>query len=492
MPGKPKPPSSDSCTYEPKISVICALPDHRDRCEEVLKSWLGGQDLSASEYEFLLISGPEDAHELERLSPFLRSQDRAWVELDDGILYLMHRGASEASGDILLFTESHCLAHPECLSAVARYFEERGHILGQCFHINFLENRYAELEQRLEGPKKNLEDEPYWNFVRKRAFAIRRSLYFEAGGFEHEFEYFSERAFARTLFNMGHRSEFILDALIFHYNTSSLSSMREHHEDYARGMCRYRETVPSHEAEQSFGPNPIWDEREWYRSGSRMQFLRSAFFSWLCQDSGKTSGFLKFTARSLVPLRMEIAGNWLLAEMAALLTKASRGAGDSAFHWYTQYWRRIVRGKQLRTVLEAFLDSKDGELDPVTGETRWPARDIRSLPHWGFFEFENLKEEFRWTNRFAMITLPPVRPDSMELVLKFHIASPDPVESGLDIRLHGGEGMWNPATRTWRCVVAKSSEPTPVAIICWNPRRFPGDSRELGIAVESIELLRAG
>ncbi|MDF1823012.1 MAG: glycosyltransferase family A protein [Verrucomicrobiales bacterium] len=483
----------NTAKQQSEISIVFPLPDHRGYFDEILDSWLSDQTAHPADYEILLVSGPGDAALLHSLKPRLREHDKSWVEDSDDILYLMDRAARKARGKIILFSESHCLAHPECVQMVNRHFSDESKQLGQCFHINILENRYAELEQRLEGAGTGSIDEPYWNLVRKRGFAIRRELYLSVGGFPHEFRYFSERAFAYLLFREGHKSEFIKDAVIYHYNTSSLAQMAEHHQDYAEGMCLYRDTMPSRVAEEAFGPLPIWDGRAWYDHHSRSNALRAIFRSWLSSGLAGGTSFFRFALKAFRPLSIDASVNEVRIIAAAVLTTFSKGSCDRALHWYTRYWKGIVKRIHLRTISENSRKNHNTAQAKIPRHFKWGAGNLTDLPHWGFHSLETHdKREMRWTEPFAQLIIPVATPGKVELIITLHSAGPGPDESKLDVRLRNQAilrlGEWDEERRIWRGELHADSHELSLTFVCWKALNFPGDERELGFAVETIEV----
>jgi hypothetical protein len=86
--------------------------------------------------------------------------------------------------DRLLFTELHCVARPGCLKAIDAYFATH-EMQGACLHSEpgcltpFAQAESIKFEQYFEEWSKPGD----WRKVLVRGFAVKKSAYFEVGGF---------------------------------------------------------------------------------------------------------------------------------------------------------------------------------------------------------------------------------------------------------------------------------------------------------------------
>ena len=100
-----------------RFSVIIPLEFHRGQALRCVRGWAEGQLFPREQFE-IVIATP-DGHptgELEEIRGLLGPQDRV-LEFDrHHDMDLCAKAAESASGEVLFFTESHCLPEPETLA----------------------------------------------------------------------------------------------------------------------------------------------------------------------------------------------------------------------------------------------------------------------------------------------------------------------------------------------------------------------------------------
>ena len=103
-----------------------------------------------------------------------------------------------------------------------------------------------------------------------RAFAIERSTYLEAGGYETKYGRFAEFALAAKLHSTGNRIGYAGAAAVEHLYTTSFPELIPPVEDFILGEVRFRTEKPAPYCERYFGVPEEWAGRaEHSRDGAR-------------------------------------------------------------------------------------------------------------------------------------------------------------------------------------------------------------------------------
>lgn len=265
-------------TEAPELSVILTLVDHQGHAVECVESWAHGQDLSRERYEVIVVGSGAERTVEDRVRPLLAAEDRLLRHESFEELELHDRGAREARGRWLLFTEAHTVAEPSCLSSLLRYLSEHeSSQAGACIRSTSDGSSHpvARCEQRwyAEGFEE-WSREGDWRKVTIRGFAIRRDAYLDSGGFEHRYGCFAETALAATLAERGHRLGYAPEASIKHYDATSLGQLTGYVREYREGEVAYRASHPAEYCERYFGvlPPPM-DRAE--RIRALLRYLRA-------------------------------------------------------------------------------------------------------------------------------------------------------------------------------------------------------------------------
>jgi hypothetical protein len=224
----------------PHISVIVPFHDPRGHPDNLM-GWTQEQLLEGTLFEVIVAIdgtlGPKVEQELRR---HLRPQDRLLAVDEQGPFAAYAAGADAARGSILFFTEDHCVAQAGCLAAVQQHFEttEDSGASVHWGHIN--NNDVARMEELLShiDAKQWLRPD-HWNKVRIRGFAVRRTAYLDAGGFDWPYAEFSEAVLAARLHSRDHRVGHVAQAGVLHINSESLSEIQKDVWAYSWGECSY-------------------------------------------------------------------------------------------------------------------------------------------------------------------------------------------------------------------------------------------------------------
>jgi hypothetical protein len=231
-------PSQGAPPGSPLVSVIIPYGDRRARPQHIA-SWTRRQTLPADRFEVIVLAnaGVECEADLRKL---LRPHDRLLLTEGEGQYGMYALGAEAAWGELLFFTEDHCVADRACLEATLRHLAKGGCDGASVRWGDINRTAVARMEQLAAAvDAKQWFEEGHWNRVRVRGFAIPRRAYREAGGFRPEYGPFAEAALAASLHARGCRLGFVPDGGVRHVNTFTLADLAENARNYTRGECLY-------------------------------------------------------------------------------------------------------------------------------------------------------------------------------------------------------------------------------------------------------------
>ncbi|MEQ1838978.1 MAG: hypothetical protein ABL994_01100 [Verrucomicrobiales bacterium] len=212
---------------------------------------------------------PEDlAHAGENLRQF----DRAIQYPFTHDMELIAAAASDARGEILVFTESHCIPFADFLSASENVLSDHLDWCAFSGHsIPITHNLLSEVEAEMYAAdiNRHLVDHP-WLKVLDQCFIIHRSAYLETGGIEPEYGHYAEWVIAARLKAAGLMVGFSEKVRIRHYYSGDLPELVEFAEDFGAGQIRYyRAHGLLGDGEGTDSPS-LWENRAaWDRRNAR-------------------------------------------------------------------------------------------------------------------------------------------------------------------------------------------------------------------------------
>src|SRR5262245_38381401 len=110
----------------PRISVLLPIQDDREAGVESVRSWLWEQTAPGELFELIALAPGRDRRLERAVRPLLRPQD-LWLEVRGASSpELFNAGASQASGEYIFLTESHCVPERDCLEAMLEELDRTG------------------------------------------------------------------------------------------------------------------------------------------------------------------------------------------------------------------------------------------------------------------------------------------------------------------------------------------------------------------------------
>jgi predicted dehydrogenase len=394
----------------PEVSVILPLPDHRGYAAKAVSSWSQGQTFDRDRYEVIVVSDGAEPELDQTVESLLGSADRLIREEGVSEVELYDRASRAASGRLLVFTEPHCIAEPAFIEEMLVHLARTGD-QGACARtVAICPNALARMEQVLYDESFSVFAQPgHWCKVILRAFAIERSTYLEAGGFEVQYGRFAEFALAARLHATGKRIGYAPGVAVEHVYTTNFSQLVPPIDDFLAGELRYRLDHPVPYCERYFGVPEEWAARgELSRDGARAAWgvaaralLRPS--SW----RAGTAGSLLATAVRLVPAAL----------LGARAARAHAGLRLAVARLRCQLWRLNER-----RMLRAYRDASHwmsrrarlrflGELAPhapeLDGKPSFALAEVPDQRLFGFHRAERVDgTTFRWSRAVACAEVP--------------------------------------------------------------------------------------
>lgn len=228
----------------PSIAVIFPLHDNRGVGLKALRAWQH-QRHDVSKCEIIVVGSGQ--RRLEQLiQQHLTAADTfvSCQTLNEASLY--NAGASAATAEWLLFTESHVLPAVNTLSMLAMRLENEGidaAVLGSHHETRsrFSQVDAALCEREQAGPMRAM---GLWRCVGLRGFLVRRDLFAKLGRFQERYFRFAETAFALRLVAAKYRLVEFQDVVVRHVDSDSISEIWFAMKMGRLGACRFHEEEP--------------------------------------------------------------------------------------------------------------------------------------------------------------------------------------------------------------------------------------------------------
>jgi predicted dehydrogenase len=480
----------------PDVSVILVLPDHRGYADRAVASWLEEQTLPGDRFELVVVSdGAEPALEA-RVEQALRPGDRLLRQPGAHEIVLYDIGARAARAPMVLFTEPHCIAEPECLEELVGYLA-RTRYDGACLRsVGIAFNEPARLEERyFDKGFRECAREGHWCKAILRGFAVRRDAYLAVGGFEGEWGRFSEFAIAIALHRRGHRLGYATGACVRHAYTATLRELVPPVADFAEGECAYRAARGDAALEGYIEPGPVWRRRQETDPRVARTLARAALrvlarpgtWRWRGAPRAVAGAAAARAAAALFGARLARARVRIEMVLAWVRSRLPGREADRLAAYETAY-AGIVSLAQLR-----WIDEHRPDPAPLEPARRFAVAELPDDRVAGFHAPEREDgRAWRWSAGLALLDLP-VPPGASELRLDTGGVRPDGAPplaafvNGRRVALAAAEpGAWRGRVPE-RALRGGRAELVLVSVPLRQWRRGSPDRRELGLPLVSVE-----
>ena len=227
--------------------------DTLDACLSALHS----QTVAAADYEIILV----DDGSTDRTPQIARSHGVCLIQQPNaGPAAARNRGAAQAQGEILLFTDADCAPAADWIAQMVAPFNDpavdgvRGvyrtrqrSLVARFVQLEY-ESRYARLQSGQEI-----------DFVDTYSAGYRRSLWAESGGFDETFRTASveDQEFSFRLARAGHRLVFAPEAVVYHQHDRTVLEYGRRKFGIGYGKARVLRRYPERAASDSHTPQAL-------------------------------------------------------------------------------------------------------------------------------------------------------------------------------------------------------------------------------------------
>jgi hypothetical protein len=331
------------------LSVVIPLPDHRGHAVEAVRSWAREQTVKDDSFEVVLVTNGDDRSIESRVSALLRPGDQL-VRAQEGSLHdCYNAGARAARGAVLLFTESHVKAAPDCIQQVLWHFE---HSADDCIAVasdGLDENRFAGQEQIIYEEALPDRIARGWNLCTVRGFAVKRASFEQAGGFASRYGHFSELLLGAALAHLGARLSYAPLARVSHFNSGTIPHFRRELATFGREEIRFRAEHPDSPLLSYLGHCRLWDQRHDLNRGPAFRRTMCALGNTIQQlwngDFKKAGRSLEEACRFLPCTLLGPAWPRLSAATAVFLAIFRMAVCSWAQRWHYQAFRAMWNGQ---------------------------------------------------------------------------------------------------------------------------------------------------
>lgn len=490
----------------PRVSVLLPMGDHRGLAMPAVQSWAQCQDASPAEYELILVLSSHVAYLRPDLQPLLRENDRIidgqGVELEQ-----YHQAATLARGDILFFTEPHCLAEPNTVSELIRYLDHTN-VDGVCARtIPICVNAMGRAESSVFDAGIAAWSRPeHWVKVIIRGFGIRRRSYEEIGGFRYRYDRFAEWLMSADLRSRGYQIDYVPEVAVNHRYGDNFGLFDQDIREFTDGESLFREECDSPSfIRDFFGHPPEWFEARSARNAPPLAVV-SPLLNRVMRRAGASSPLRERAA-------FREAGRWLFARLLA--GQCIEARFSLAVRWaQVRFWLSLTDGQRQAAFADYYTSTtslcriryalRRPSSEPVTvgarADLQVTTMDERDL--WGFYPGEShLGLPFRWTRSLAAIrvglgagchevsiSLAGVRPLNVEREVRLFLNDrelPGPTldESSWSLQTTIPESACAGGGTHWLTFHTERWE---------HPDVLSTDQRHLGLPVHAVTIMRSG
>ncbi|RBP39734.1 hypothetical protein DES53_109161 [Roseimicrobium gellanilyticum] len=500
----PDPTLISSAVPAPRFSVIIPLEFHRGQGHDCLQGWTQGQDFPRDQFEIVLAippSFPED--EAAVLRTMLAPHDQAIDLPHEHDIALCAAAARHARGEILFFTESHCLPEQDVLTQAERGLRAHPEWAGfSCESVPITHNLLSKIEAGFyERDIREAMEHP-WRNILDQCFVTTRKAYLTSGGFDGSLGHFAEWVLSARYRQHGLKLGYWPAARIHHYYIGEIDEWWEFTEDFTAGESAML-TRPVRDPVLSwFDENDEWAARHENSRGlawkMALMVLRSMFSSkQAASEAGPESSPSHTDGNGRDLFRWLARG--LLGSWAPLLSAHGRVLRAYALLNFA-LWRedregaeralpklcKALTSRRRRQLLRQHQPSHPRSADPIPPSGDWIPENNTPMVCAGFHATETWRDApLRWSKPAAMVELH-LQKGKHEVTLEWM-----PRATPLHIQFFINEKPLKPAAvkigkRKARLRFRLNREgQVRLGWVC-NPHHSPDDPRRAGVAVRRL------
>lgn len=224
----------------PVISIVVPTYNRPERLRACLAA-LAALDFPFQEFEIIVVDDSSSSPPTHLVEEFkARLPISLIIQPHAGPATARNRGAAEAQGEFLAFTDDDCAPAANWLAVLMSYLQQTPDRVVGGFTINALkDNPYAMVSQDLiDFLYAKLNTISYQAaFFTSNNMAVARSRFLEIGGFDRHFPFAAaeDRDFCARWLEHGWGLSFAQEAIIYHAHSLALSSFWRQHFNYGRG-----------------------------------------------------------------------------------------------------------------------------------------------------------------------------------------------------------------------------------------------------------------
>jgi hypothetical protein len=504
----------------PRFSVIIPLESHRGHAVRCVRGWAEEQLFPREQFELIIASPPgHPVAELDEIRCLLGPQDRVLQFDHHHDMKLCVLAAETARGDVLFFTESHCLPEPETLARADAAAHRNPEWAGfSCRSVPITHNLLSKIEAESYG--RDIEfgmTEHPWRKVLDQCFVVRRAAYFQAGGFDPTFGHFAEWLIAARFHALGLKIGYTPDVRIHHVYIGQFGEWRRFTADFVEGQMKYLAAEPSDPLRTMFDEVPEWSGRHRLQRGVARRVCRMLLLDLRRELKSAGSPGRRFS--SLRHWHWSLLRSWLVRAIAgpsvvlmqaqlhrlsarlALQVDLIRRNHSRAEEHLARCCAAIATVERTRFLRKWFRDLKHNTTSrPPLGNTprsragRWKPGRLDESHGVGFHTASGTgMEAIRWSEPAAYVELP-LAAGSYKIKLNWLFRPPVPGEPRLCFYLNErplpSEDVCTRQDHVeLRVDIPKSSAEPRLGWVC-AAHRAEDDDRPLGLPVTSLTWIR--
>jgi hypothetical protein len=402
-----------------RFSIVIPFQSHRSCALDCIRAWVATQKLPCRDYEIVAVLPVADPDRLrEPIKALLRPHDRLLLSDATHDVAQSVAGAAAATGDYLVFTESHAWPEHDVLLGMLAEFERHPEWAAlSCRTISVAPTRLsrAESDHYDHDIDLALTGHP-WRRVLNQIFVTRRQAYFDIGGYDPGLQHFAEWELAARYFDKGLKIGYAPHITILHRGSGDTRELSDFTRSFVGGEIEF--------FSRGATASVIWTEipPEWSTRGALDDDLTGALAACLRKALvGRVRPALLLTLLREAMVWSMIAATgagwaWRAAEFRVklnrLLLAATLLAGSRTLRVrrFTAWVASIIHAQRLHEITARRARPPPADLPPeVSGSEILAADDRHAGRMAGFHLLESYQSiALRWSRPAAMVELRPV------------------------------------------------------------------------------------